>query len=319
MNHDKHKLYNHEVQPPNNTWSKIGQALDDAGNGQQFPQKLYTAEVTAPANSWNNISDALDNEPYNSVAEKLQAAAVIPAAHNWEAIAAQLATDPYLDLGKKLYNTTATPPLNAWEAIAAQLPAATPVLPAVTKQTGRLMPFLRYAAAAVLIGLTVFGAFKVFGPQTQNTDDQQLATINTPANTTAPVISNPDISDTQTNGNNTAVLPAQDQTVNTPVPNRSTNNYQQAVVNSSDRIYASNNADYTADRYVAFMTLDGNIVRMSKKMEDMICCVTGAEVTGDCKTQLQRWQEKIADAPIVAPGNLMDIFSLVNTLNEGEL
>ncbi len=319
MNHDKHKLYNHEVEPPNNTWSKIGQALDDAGNGQQFPQKLYRAEVTAPANSWNKIADVLDNEAYTGIAEKLQEAAVVPGAHNWEAIAAQLAADPYLDLGKKLYHTTATPPLNTWEAIAAQLPApASPVVP-IAKQSGRVMPFLRYAAAAVLIGLTVFGAFKVFGPQTQNTDDQQLVNINTPANTTAPAISNPAVTDTQINENNTAVSPAQDETVNNPVRNRSANNYRQPETSSSDRIYASSNADYTADRYVAFMTLDGNIVRMSKKMEDMICCVTGAEVTGDCKTQLQKWQEKIADAPIVAPGNFMDIFSLVNTLNEGEL
>lgn len=318
MNHSKHKLYNHEVEPPNNTWSKIEQALDDAGNGQQFPQKLYTAEVTAPVNSWNNISDALDNQAYNTVAEKLQQAAVVPGAHNWEAIAAQLATDPYLNLGKKLYNTTATPPQHSWEAIAAQLPAATPVVP-IAKQSGRVMPFLRYAAAAVLIGLTVFGAFKVFGPQTKNTDDQQLVNINTPANSTTPAISNPAVTDTQTNESNIAVSPAQDETENNPVRSRSTNNYRQPETNNSDRIYASNNADYTADRYVAFMTLDGNIVRMSKKMEDMICCVTGAEVTGDCKTQLQKWQEKIADAPIVAPGNFMDIFSLVNTLNEGEL
>lgn len=318
MNHSKHKLYNHEVEPPNNTWSKIEQALDDAGNGQQFPQKLYTAEVAAPVNSWNKITDALDNQAYNTVAEKLQQAAVVPGAHNWELIAAQLATDPYLNLGKKLYNTTATPPQHSWEAIAAQLPAATPVVP-IAKQSGRVMPFLRYAAAAVLIGLTVFGAFKVFGPQTQNTDDQQLVNINTPANTTAPAISNPAVTDTQTNESNIAVSPAQDETENNLVRSRSTNNYRQPETNNSDRIYASNNADYTADRYVAFMTLDGNIVRMSKKMEDMICCVTGAEVTGDCKTQLQKWQEKIADAPIVAPGNFMDIFSLVNTLNEGEL
>lgn len=318
MNHAKHTLYNHEVEAPPNTWSKIEQALDNAGNGQQFPQKLYTAEVAAPANSWSKIADALDNEPYSGVAEKLQQAAVVPAAHNWEVIAAQLATDPYLHVGKKLYNTTVTPPQHNWEAIAAQLPAATPVIP-VAKQSGRIMPFLRYAAAAVLIGLTVFGAFKVFGPQTKNTADQQLATINTPTNSTAPAISNPAITDTQTNESNTAVSPAPYETVNNPIRSRSTNHYRQTVTNNSDRIYASNNADYTADRYVAFMTLDGNIVRMSKKMEDMICCVTGAELTGDCKTQLQKWQEKIADAPIVAPGNFMDIFSLVNTLNEGEL
>jgi hypothetical protein len=321
MNHSKHKLYNHEVQPPKNVWSNIEQALDNAGNGQQFPEKLYAAEVTPPAGLWNNIAGTLDNDAYTGLSNKLQEAAVVPAAHNWDAIAAQLAADPYQELGQKLYNTTVTPPAHSWETIAAQLPAAvTPLLP-VEKQKGILLPFLRFAAAAVLIGLTVFGAIKVFGPQSKNTGtDQQLVNTNPPVNTTGPDTVNPVVTDSPVTETSTAALSSQDETGNNPAPKRANNNYQHTVSNNSERIYASNTSENTTDRYVAFMTLDGNIVRMSKKMEDMICCVTGAEVTADCKTQLQKWQEKIADAPIaLAPGNFMDIFSLVNTLNEGEL
>lgn len=315
MDHSKHILYNQEVTPPGNLWNNIEQALDDAGNGQQFPGKLYAAEVTPPAGLWDKISDTLDNEVYHNLADKLQQAAVVPAGHNWEAIAEQLSADPYQEIGKKLYNTAVTPPVAAWQAIAAQLPVAeTPVIPVAPKK-GIIIPFLRYAAAAVLIGLTVFGAFKVFGPQTKNNNTPELAN-NQPVNTITPGTVNPVIPDSQVTETDIAVA-ADNNNSGTAKKNSA---YRHAVTGNNNRIYASNSSENTSDRYVAFMTLDGNIVRMSKKMEDMICCVTGAEVTEDCKTQLQKWQEKIADAPIaLAPGNFMDIFSLVNTLNEGEL
>jgi hypothetical protein len=196
MDHSKHILYNQEVTPPGNLWNNIEQALDDAGNGQEFPGKLYAAEVTPPAGLWDKISDALDNEVYHNLADKLQQAAVVPAGHNWEAIAAQLSADPYQEIGKKLYNTAVTPPVAAWQAIADQLSATeTPVIPVAPKK-GIIVPFLRYAAAAVLIGLTVFGVFKVFGPQTKNNTPPELANSQ-PENTSTPGIVNPVIPDSQ--------------------------------------------------------------------------------------------------------------------------
>lgn len=320
MNHSKHKLYNHEVEPPKNIWSNIEQALDDAGNGQQFPEKLYNTQVTPPAGIWNKIADNLNTDTYTNLSNKLQQAAVTPAAHNWDVIAAKLDADPYIAVGEKLYNANATAPTHIWNAIATQLSQdETPVVP-ITKPKGIILPVLRYAAAAVLIGLTVFGAIKVFGPQGGAGNDVEQYVSTTPANTTTPAVVTPTLPDTQESDNNIAALDNTLENNNAVAPKRNNNNYQQAATNNSNRIYASNTTENTADRYVAFMTLDGNVVRMSKKMEDMICCVTGAEVTDDCKTQLQKWQEKIADAPIaLAPDNIMDIFSLVNTLNEGEL
>lgn len=318
MNHAKHKLYNHEVEPPQNVWVHIEQALDDAGNGQSFPGKLYTARVTPPNNLWNNITEQLENDSYAVVAATLQSAAVTPAAHNWEAIAAALHTDPYQAVGEKLYHTTVAPPATCWEAIATRLPATVTPTQTTTKPKGIVLPFLRFAAAAILIGLTLFGAIKVWGPQSTNHGNEQSLVSTPGVNTQPPAIASTPAINPQVPTKNQATTLTTEARNNIPAVKKAGNNYQQA--SSNNRIYASNTSENTADRYVAFMTLDGNIVRMSKKMENMICCVTGAEVTDDCKTQLQKWQEKVADAPMsLAPDNLMDIFSLVNTLNEGDL
>lgn len=72
-----------------------------------------------------------------------------------------------------------------------------------------------------------------------------------------------------------------------------------------------------ADRYVMLMTPDGNIIRMSKKWSDLLCCVSGEEQDADCKDQLKKWQQKIASSELApSPGNFMDILGLVNSLNE---
>ena len=71
------------------------------------------------------------------------------------------------------------------------------------------------------------------------------------------------------------------------------------------------------DRYIMLMTPDGNIIRMSKKWSDLVCCVSGEEQDADCKDQLKKWQEKMAASSLApSPGNFMDILSLVNSLDE---
>jgi hypothetical protein len=65
------------------------------------------------------------------------------------------------------------------------------------------------------------------------------------------------------------------------------------------------------------MTPNG-IVRVSKKLGDIVCCVTGEAEDEDCKDQLKKWQQKMATTT-VAPGNFMDILTLVSSLNDNDL
>jgi hypothetical protein len=75
-----------------------------------------------------------------------------------------------------------------------------------------------------------------------------------------------------------------------------------------------------ADRYVMLMTPEGSIIRMSKKLGDLICCVSGEEQGDGCKDQLKKWQEQMAMSSLApSPANFLDILSLVNSLDDTEL
>ena len=58
-----------------------------------------------------------------------------------------------------------------------------------------------------------------------------------------------------------------------------------AVSHSDSRIDNKN-------RYVMLMTPDGNIIRMSKKLGGLVCCVSGQEQDEECKSQLKVWRKR---------------------------
>lgn len=65
------------------------------------------------------------------------------------------------------------------------------------------------------------------------------------------------------------------------------------------------------------MTPDGQFIRMSKKLGDLLCCVSGEEQDPDCIDQMKRWRQKIAISNLTpSPGNFMDILNLVKSLQE---
>src|SRR4029077_4860239 len=73
-----------------------------------------------------------------------------------------------------------------------------------------------------------------------------------------------------------------------------------SAVDYSRPIYAYNEHEpaILADRYVMLLTPNG-VVRMSKKLGGLVCCVSGQEQDQDCKYQLKKWQEKKKPSPRV--------------------
>src|SRR5258705_1046944 len=255
--------------------------------------KLYNYEETPPAQVWDKIAAALDESH----------------------IADQFPTT--------LYNAEVVPPERSWDKIAATLdPEAVPVVP----MRGRSFTFWRYAAAAVFIGLVSLGVIKLIGTnkvstaeqvaispaenkkesdQTVRKDDSQTFPETQPGTSEN---ANPDVA---------SVSPAR---VN-PIK-RIRNNYSiRDNITATEPIYAySELTPNIADRYIMLMTPEGGIIRMSKKLGNLVCCVSGQEQDENCKDQIKKWQEKIGFAPVAtSPGNFMDILSLVSTLNDSEL
>ncbi|MBK6935468.1 MAG: hypothetical protein IPH18_00175 [Chitinophagaceae bacterium] len=71
------------------------------------------------------------------------------------------------------------------------------------------------------------------------------------------------------------------------------------------------------DRYYMMITKEGKVIRMSKKLGHIACCISGEEHDTECINQLKKWQEKLASQHGTnSPGNFMDLLSLVNALEE---
>lgn len=264
--------------------------------------KMYNYEVTPPSRNWDRIAAALDESELQN------------------------------NFPKRLYQMESTPPVTAWEEISKAIHPDSDIKPAPIR---RLAPLFRYAAAAILIGVVAFGITRFAINNDENNEAfsstmPQPIDTNQSTNTFEPAseandLANQDDTDAESDQPATREQPRAVRAVNRPAKSE-----QQTVTNAvymqhhqidphlSQSIYAY--ADYVpdiADRYVMLMTPDGNIIRMSKKWSDLLCCVSGEEQDTNCKNQIKKWQEKIASSSLApAPGNFMDILGLINSIDE---
>jgi hypothetical protein len=274
-----------------------------------FQDKMYNYEVPPPAKVWEQITAALyEPETVN-------------------------------EFPSKLYHHEAPPPVSAWEKIINTLDTEHAV---VVQRRRKILLLYRYAGAAVIMGLIVFGTMKWLNNGSAKDVDQKvnitpLKESITPSNTenVASANINPAISDTakddvalENSKQTFAKLDASEKiriakimtspakliAASDPEENAQELNFADIMESSFDHIQKSNNF---SDRYIVLMTPDGNIIRMSKKWGDMVCCVSGEEQDANCKNQLQKWREKIACSPLApSSGNFLDILSLINSLKE---
>jgi len=267
----------------------------------------------------------------SSLKHKMTNYEVVPPPQVWDNIAASLDES---ELGQsfpsRLHDMQVNPPAAAWINIENELTGAeaAPVIP----MKKRVAPWIKYAAAAVLIGILGISYFQYFhltkgSSQVDNPTNIATAQPKKPGVVPAPPTENnnvPAINSEEVATDNRDVI-AQIERPSHNAEHRSINRAS-AIANysSNDASDYSGNplyayADYTlpdvADRYIMFMTPQGNIIRMSKKLGNLVCCVSGEEQDADCKSQLKKWQEKLATSP-AAPGNFLDIVNMVNSLDD---
>lgn len=315
MSSVQNKLLSIELPPPPGVWEKIAAELDDSASEHQFPSRLYQHEVPPPAGVWEKISSSLDAiVPKPTVAEKLLALEVAPPAAAWNKIKVSLD---------------------------AEHEAAIP-------EHRRMAPLLRYAAAAVLVGLLAWGGIKLLN--TKPKEEESVAIkheTEIPEKTSTPVVTNDPvaINENPTNLHETAIAAVSDEARNDAALEASKKTYARLDITSNSKIKEAANfyfgepissgntrglGDDTDDfsdvilppgkdpnRYIILMTPDGNIIRMSRKLGNLICCVSGEEQDADCIDQMKKWREKMASPSAVhSPGNFMDILNLLNSLQD---
>ena len=305
----QHKMYNYEVPPPVGVWGKIVSELDESELSKKLSSRLLNIQITPPAHAWQNIAEALDESALvNDYGVRLSGMEVAPPASAWNNIKTALYTE----------HETAVP----------------------ARQ--RIFPFLRYAAAAAVIGLIAFGTLQLFKNQSGKEEiASKKITVPEKNGTTKPFINEKNIS------------PVTDKNITIAVAEETRND---AALEASKKTFATLNKpsstkmdiaagyyfdhdiitgttrglDYyfvppqdegsgntSAARYIILMTPDGNIIRMSKKWSELVCCVSGEEQDEDCIDQMKKWREKLANSPAEhSPGNFMDILSLVSLLQD---
>lgn len=310
----QNKMYNYEVAPPQGVWEKIAAELDESELSYKFSAKLQNTQVTPPARIWQNIAVTLDESELVN------------------------------DYSSRLHDIEAIPPAGAWNKIKTTLDTEHE---AAVPERRRLSPLLRYAAAAAIIGAVAFGASQLF---TGKKNETEVVKIAEPAkNIIAPVPNEINtIPDNNLNiaeeARDQAALEASKQTyakLDVSVANRikkqTVNFFSQAVdltsafteLTPQDTYREMHSSETTEpalahydkkeglnNRYIMLMTPDGNIIRMSKKLGGILCCVSGEEQDEGCKDQLKKWREKIAGSSSSSSGSFLDVLNMVSSLQE---
>lgn len=338
-----HKMYNYEVLPPTGVWDNIAAELDEVAQSKNLSSRLYDVQAEPPAAVWSSIAAELDEaELFQHINSKLTHIQIAPPAGVWEGIASNLDEATLLgQIAKRLQNTEVAPPAFAWNKISSELDA---VEENAMPDRRRLSSFFRYAAAASIVGLLAFGAVQLFKSKDSDVNNG-IVKGSTPAasekiNAVVPpvqeepttIATSKAIATTQEDIRNDAALEASkktyaklDKPVSAKMDMAAAFYFNEAISTGTprgldemftvtDEQSATSN---TNSRYIMLMTPDGNIIRMSKKLGDLICCVSGEEQDDDCMHQLNEWKQKLANSYAGhSPGNFMDILSLVSSLQD---
>ncbi|MCZ2459632.1 MAG: hypothetical protein LC128_08385 [Chitinophagales bacterium] len=282
----------------------------------QLRNKMYDHEVTPPQGVWEKIAAELNEQKENS------------------------------SLTSKLYNLEVTPPPSAWEQIKIELEKdEKPII----SGSQNVIHILRYAAAILILALMAFGAVRFLRNSYQK---KEIATNkNLPYQKDSIRPSEKDTGSTSfdlNEFNETNDDQALEESKHTIAKNNLSPELKRKLANENFRFIPAhyiNDQENTgisyltlsysdilrsmfgigpspediSDRYIMLKDSDGNFFRVSKKLSDLICCISGEEQDADCKDKLQRWREKIASSPLApTPGNFMDILSLISSLQNDQ-
>lgn len=301
----QNRMYNYEVAPPQGVWDKINNELDDSALENKFPATLKKIEAMPPSTAWQNIALALD--------ESLLVG----------------------DYSSKLSGIAIQPPTDTWNKIKNSLDSEGGLVIPVKR---KIAPFIRYAAAAAIIGFITWGGFYLYNSKADNTPIAKETNPSSNENTNsitndltniipAENIGIDDITASLEEARNDAALEASKKTfasldvsvVKSKVKNAASfyfvpENDETNVRGLGDLQPPTQKTDLS-NRYFTLMTPEGNIIRISKKLSDIVGCVAGAEQDQDCLDQLKKWRQKMAN-PTSTPtsGNFIELLNLANSL-----
>ena len=336
------KLYNLEVDPPQQVWDKLAVSLDELQLENSYKKKLQGLNSDLPAGVWEKINDLLDIESAeNSVADKLLNISETPPAGKWSQIDSQLTEETFNEKFSRLKNLEVAPPENNWNRILTNLETKTPVVP--FRKTSKQI--IRYAAAAVIIGLLGWGSVQLMSgnkatettlvkgdvklPETKSTPEVTTGLPTENSNTESTLAEkNPEeiiVSNTKTKSRRTGTSnPALLASVTSPQTSHTNSEEIIADINSIQKNKPDeigNAADPAAPRYLVYLNDDGELMKVSKKLADMKCLYNkNGEISQDalasmnnqvCNDLVKSWQDKLSRTPINLSFNPLEMADIL--------
>jgi hypothetical protein len=350
----KNKMYNYEVNPPDTSWEYIAHFLDEHSIQKNISEKLYPYEIAPPANAWSNIVNAIDLElSETNFRNKALSLEVQPPSFAWNKIAEELDAQPLNNFSKRMYEYQADPPVNSWKKIIAVLDEEQTTAPVVPIQRNYSRVY-RIAAAAAIIGIITWAGFSLFSNTKDNNENNSIANEN--PKTVAPVTP---VAKTKENNVSDAIKteitssvaaisnPAAQITstrsfskkrpgITSKNPGGQTHDLAASEIHSgSDDItiadaeslhtkkesVTGNTENTTEARYLVYLTEQGDIVKLSKKLVDLKCIYTKeGNVNQDalskldasqCIDQVKYWQEKMANSSLQSSSNPLELIEIL--------
>lgn len=295
------KIYDIEITPPAGAWQAIAKELEQWDEYKKFSKNINGISVNPPANLWNNIVIKLDEtEQEQTIANSLYNLQVEAPPIVWENINKELDDQTALEIiEKKLSNIQVAPPASVWHQIERELKSKNANQPLVVPISHG---WLKYAAAACIIGILSISAFFIFSDNDNNNSDYTAGANSKKEDK----LSIPNINHTK----DVAQKP------NTTNPKTKVLESIRTQLGNAYSISMEKNAELQ-NRYIILMTQDGNIVRMSKKVSNMADCIAGED--NSCDSQITKWQKEMASSSSASSSdNFLDILDMASNEKNAE-
>lgn len=347
----KNKIYDFEEIPPAVVWENVALSLDELALQKNLFNKLYKEEAAPTADVWAKIINTLDQELADTkIREAVLKLEIQPPTLTWDKISLQLDEAPQETLSTKMYEYEVMPPENNWGKIARLLDikqTTTPVIP-LHKSYNRI---IRFAAAAAIIGIIAWAGFRILNNADKSANNELANKEANPIIPTLPVQQSVKESTAEIIiDNNKKVADKNLIAAINPAKShfkkiiKSTRENGGMLLNTltSEEDHATSNDIAVADiknlhkknttllptdntisepRYLVYLTDQGDMVKLSKKMAELTCIYTkdgsisqGALAKLDasqCNDQVKYWQEKMANSSMQSSSNPLELIEIL--------
>lgn len=347
----KNKIHDFEEIPPAAVWENVALSLDELALQKNLYNKLYSEEAAPPEVVWAKIINTLDQESADTkLREAVLKLEMQPPTLTWNKISLLLDKTPQETLSNKMYEYEVMPPETNWEKIAELLDikqTTTPVIP-LHKSSNRI---IRVAAAAAIIGIIAWAGFRILNNADRSADNELANKEANPIIPTLPVQQSVKESTVEIIIDNkkkvadknliAAINPAKSDFKKIIKSTRENGGMLLNTLTSEEDHATSNDIDVadiknlhtknttllpsddtvTEARYLVYLTDQGNMVKLSKKMADLTCIYTkdGSISQGSlakldasgCNDQVKYWQEKMANSSMQSSSNPLELIELL--------